>query len=109
MFHSGESVARAVNHSRCPQFRRLGVNPTHRCTDDEKSALYNRLDISGGNTGIVCTDLVAFVEGPVDYDSGVVDSDIGAVTVASRDEERGLGKLLRRAQATIVEAAQVPI
>ncbi|CAM9771974.1 unnamed protein product, partial [Ectocarpus sp. 6 AP-2014] len=77
-----------------------------KCTEDEKSALYNRLDLSGGNAGIVCTDLVAFVEGPADYDNGVVDTAIGAVTVASRDEERGVGKLLRRAQVTIVEAAQ---
>ncbi|CAM9630579.1 unnamed protein product, partial [Ectocarpus sp. 4 AP-2014] len=77
-----------------------------KCTDDEKSALYNRLDLSRGNAGIVCTDLVAFVEGPADYDNGVVDPAIGALTVASRDEERGVGKLLRRAQATIVEAAQ---
>lgn len=85
------------------------MNPTHRCTDDEKSVLYNRLDLSGSNAGIVCTDLVAFVEGPVDYDNGVVDTAIGMATVASRDEERGVGKLLRRAQATIVEAAQVPV
>lgn len=78
-----------------------------RCTEDEKRALYARLDPSGGGAGISCVDLVGFIEeGPTSYDD--VDTAFEAATVAVQDEEAGVGKLLRRAQATIVEAAQVP-
>lgn len=38
-----------------------------------------------------------------------MDAAFEAAAVAVHDEEGGVGKLLRRAQATVVEAAQVPI
>lgn len=82
-----------------------------RCTDDEKRALYRRFDPSGGGLGISCVDLVGYIdEGPTGHDggAGAVDTAFEAATVAVQDEEGGVGKLLRRAQATIVEAAQVP-
>lgn len=96
---------------------RLGLNATQppRCTEDEKRELYNRLDPSGGGAGISCADLVGFVEGAADdYGGGAApaasDTAFAALTApAFQDEEGGMGKLLRRTQATIVEAAQVPL
>lgn len=89
----------------------LNANATPpRCTEVEKRILYNRLDPSGGGAGISCIDLVSFVEGPADYDGGgaaAAASDMAFAASAVQDEEGGMGKLLRRAQATIVEAAQV--
>ncbi|CAM9773902.1 unnamed protein product [Scytosiphon promiscuus] len=81
------------------------------CTGDEKRAIYARLDPSGGGQGIRCADLVRFVEEPDYSDSpgvaAVGDTDlVTAVKAALEDEEGGVGKLLRRAQSTIVEAAQ---
>lgn len=85
-----------------------------RCTEDEKRELYNRLDPSGGGAGVCCVDLVGFVEGPVDdYGGGAVTTTSDTLVAASaalaafQDEQGAMGKLLRRAQATIVEAAQV--
>lgn len=83
-----------------------------RCTDDERRAIYSRLDPTAGGEGISCADLVRFVEEPNHYDNAgaatVDDTNlVTAVTAALHDEERGVGKLLRRAQATVVEAAQV--
>lgn len=95
---------------------RLQRNATPpRCTEEEKRELYNRLDPSGGGAGISCIDLVGFVEGPADDGGGggtaatASDTAFAASAAASavQDEEGGVGKLLRRAQATIVEAAQV--
>lgn len=75
--------------------------------------LYEKLDQSGGGAGVSCIDLVGFVEGPDDYDSGGAAAAAfgtgfaASAAVAVQDEEGAMGKLLRRAQATVVEAAQV--
>lgn len=88
------------------------TNPP-RCTEEEKRELYNRLDPSGGYAGISCIDLVSFVKGPTDNYGGdavaaASDTLVAASAVlAVQDEQGGTGKLLRRAQATVVEAAQV--
>lgn len=66
--------------------------------------MHKRLDPTGA--GVNCRDLVSFVEGPEDGDidrPGYVHSVQAAVAL----QEGGEGKLLRRAQATVVEAAQV--
>eukprot|EP00752_Nemacystus_decipiens_P007715 g6898.t1 len=82
------------------------------CAEDEKRELYNRLDPSGGVAGISCVDLVGFIEGPVDNHGGgpvaATSNTLVAVSaaLAAQDEQGVTGKLLRRAQATIVEAAQ---
>lgn len=73
--------------------------------------VYNRLNPSG-DEGISPADLAGFVEGTNDYDTvgtAVVGDPnlVNAVTATLQDEERGVGKLLRRAQSTVVEAAQV--
>lgn len=99
-----------------PILNQRGLNATQnppRCTEDEKRELYNRLDPSGGGAGISCVDLVGFVEGAADDFGGgafatASDTVIAAsAALAVQDEQAGMGKLLRRAQATIVEAAQV--
>lgn len=71
-----------------------------RCTADEKSLLYKRLDPTGA--GVSCRDLVSFVEAPTDGDNHLPDTALVVMPA-----EGGEGKMLRRAQATIVEAAQV--
>lgn len=71
-----------------------------RYTDDEKSALFKRLDPVGA--GVSCNDLVDFLEEPED-------DNMMLTIAASTHSEGSEGKLLRRAQATVVEAAQVLI
>lgn len=95
--------------------RLIGPNAnSQRCAQDEKRELYNRLDPSGGGAGICCADLACFVEGPAaDYGGGAAAAAASdavfavSAALAVKDEQDGVGKLLRRAQATIVEAAQV--
>lgn len=63
-----------------------------------------RLDPTGA--GVSCHDLVGFVEGPEDGDSDRP-ACAHSVRAAVAFQESREGKLLRRAQATVVEAAQV--
>lgn len=77
-------------------------------TEDDTSALYKRLDPTGA--GVSCHDLVGFVEGPVDDDDGDghhMNAYAAQQAALTMQDEAGVGKLLRRAQATVVEAAQV--
>lgn len=89
----------------------LSLSGEHSFTEDDTSALYKRLDPTG--VGVSCHDLVGFVEGPVDgdgYDGGDshhMDAYAAQQAAVAMQDEAGAGKLLRRAQATVVEAAQV--
>lgn len=84
------------------------IRRTYSFTEDDTNALYNRLDPTGG--GVSCHDLVGFVEGPVgdgDGDGHHMDAYAAQQAEVTMQDEAGVGKLLRRAQATVVEAAQV--
>lgn len=75
------------------------------------SLLYKRLDPTGGDAGVSCHDLVSFVvESPNERSHSYLRNehkqfDMSQTAILAGEGTEG--RLLRRAQATVVEAAQV--